>query len=90
MASAGSTDGLIEGLADALGCSVADLTGQPYLVPDRATVEGRAALPGISLALNDLGPDDVPGVKPRSLDELVAWADSANEHRDQAVPAGRT
>ena len=42
--------GLIEDLAEALGCSVADLTGQPYLAPDRATLQGRAALPGISLA----------------------------------------
>jgi transcriptional regulator with XRE-family HTH domain len=75
--------GLIEDLADALGCSVADLTGQPYPTPDRATVEGRAALPGISLALNNFGPDDVPDVTPRPLDELVAWANSANEHRDQ-------
>jgi transcriptional regulator with XRE-family HTH domain len=75
--------GLIEDLAEALGCSVADLTGQPYLPPDRATAEGRAALPGISLALNDFGPDDVPDVHPRPLDELVVWADTANEHRDQ-------
>jgi len=75
--------GLLEDLAAALGCSVADLTGQPYLMQDRATAEGRVALPGIRLALNDFGPDDVPDVTPRSLDELVAWADSANEHRDQ-------
>ncbi|MGH3829554.1 MAG: helix-turn-helix domain-containing protein [Pseudonocardiaceae bacterium] len=83
--------GLLEDLAAALGCSVADLTGQPYLAPDRATLEGRAALPGISLALNDFGPDDVPDVTPRPLDELVAWADSANEHRDQGrwAMAGR-
>ncbi|MGH3803441.1 MAG: hypothetical protein ACRDTD_25590, partial [Pseudonocardiaceae bacterium] len=75
--------GLIEDLADALACSVADLTGQPYLAPDRATAQGRAALPGISLALNDFGPDDVPDLTPRPLDELVAWANRANEHRDQ-------
>lgn len=75
--------GLIEDLADALGCSVADLTGQPYLAPDRATVEGRAALPGISLALNDFGPDEIPDLTPRPLDELVAWAERADEHRDQ-------
>jgi transcriptional regulator with XRE-family HTH domain len=75
--------GLIEDLADALACSVADLTGQPHPAPDRATAEGRTALPGISLALNDFGPDEVPDVTPRPLDELVAWADSANEHRDQ-------
>ncbi len=76
--------GLIEDLAEALGCSVTDLTGQPYLAVDRATAEGRAALPGISLALNDFGPDEVPDVTPRPLDELVARADNANEHRDQA------
>ncbi|MGH3940145.1 MAG: helix-turn-helix domain-containing protein [Pseudonocardiaceae bacterium] len=75
--------GLLEDLATAVGCSVADLTGQPYLAPDRATAEGRAALPGISLALNEFGPDDVPDITPRPLDELVAWADSVNEHRDQ-------
>ena len=75
--------GLIEDLADALGCSVADLTGQPYATLDRATIEGRAALPGISLALNDFGPDEVPDITPRPLDELVAWTDNVNEHRDQ-------
>ncbi|MGH3833333.1 MAG: helix-turn-helix domain-containing protein [Pseudonocardiaceae bacterium] len=75
--------GLIENLAEALGASVADLTGQPYLAPDRATLEGRVALPGISLALNDFGPDEVPDITPRPIDELVTWANSANEHRDQ-------
>ncbi len=75
--------GLIEDLADALSCSVADLTGQPYLAPDRATLAGRVELPRISLALNDYGPDEVPDLTPRSLDELVAWAERANEHRDQ-------
>jgi transcriptional regulator with XRE-family HTH domain len=75
--------GLIEDLAEALGCSVADLTGQPYLAPDRATLEGRAALAGISLALNDYGPDEVPDLTPRPLDELLAWAERADEHRDQ-------
>jgi hypothetical protein len=27
----------VSSIAQALGCSVADLTGQPYLAPDRAT-----------------------------------------------------
>ncbi|MGH3853293.1 MAG: helix-turn-helix domain-containing protein [Pseudonocardiaceae bacterium] len=75
--------GLIENLADALGASVADLTGQPYPAPDRATLQGRAALPGISLALHDVGPDEIPDLTPRGLEELVTWANSANEHRDQ-------
>ncbi|MGH3693529.1 MAG: hypothetical protein ACRDRX_05955, partial [Pseudonocardiaceae bacterium] len=39
-------------------------------------------LPGISLALNDFGPDEVPDLTPRPLDELLAWAERANEHRD--------
>lgn len=29
--------GLLEDIAGGLGCSVADLTGQPYLPPDRET-----------------------------------------------------
>ncbi len=75
--------GLIEDLADALWYLVADLTGQPYPALARATIEGRAALPGISLALNDFGPDDIPDITPRLLDELVAWTNSVNEYRDQ-------
>ncbi|MCA1672956.1 MAG: helix-turn-helix transcriptional regulator [Actinobacteria bacterium] len=44
--------GLLEDLAAALSCSVADLTGQPYHLPDRDIAEGFAAVPGIQLALN--------------------------------------
>ncbi|MBV9143182.1 MAG: hypothetical protein JO115_20085 [Pseudonocardiales bacterium] len=50
--------GLIEDLANALGCSVADLTGQPYLPPDRASAAALTTLPSIRLALNDFGPID--------------------------------
>jgi hypothetical protein len=53
-------------------------------------MEGRAALLGISLALNDYGPDEVPDLTPRPIDELLAWAERANEHRDQSQSlAGR-
>ena len=76
--------GLVEDLAGALGCSVTDLTGQPYLPVDRDTAEALSAVPGIQVALYNYGPDDVPDVRPRSLDELVAWAQTANDHRDQA------
>src|SRR5581483_6548289 len=48
--------GLLEDLAAALGCSVADLTGQPYLPQDRNTADVLASLPTIRLALNDFGP----------------------------------
>ena len=43
--------GLIEDLAHALGCSVADLTGQPYFLPDRQSADVAAAVAGISTAL---------------------------------------
>ncbi|MGH4020537.1 MAG: helix-turn-helix domain-containing protein [Pseudonocardiaceae bacterium] len=76
--------GLIEDLAGALGCSVIDLTGQPYLPPDRATADAMATVPGIQLALHDYDPDDVPDITPRPLDELAQWADNANEHCAQA------
>lgn len=33
------------------------------------------------MALHNYGPDDVPDVRPRPLDELVAQAQTANDHR---------
>ncbi|MGH3567510.1 MAG: helix-turn-helix domain-containing protein [Pseudonocardia sp.] len=38
--------GLIEDLAQALSCSPADLTGRPYLPPDRQSADTAAAVPG--------------------------------------------
>lgn len=76
--------GLLEDLAGALGCSVADLTGEPYLPVDRDTADALAAVPGVQLALHNYGPDDVPDARARPLDELVAWAHIANQHRDQS------
>ncbi|MGH4022173.1 MAG: hypothetical protein ACRDT0_23655 [Pseudonocardiaceae bacterium] len=61
-----------------------DLTGQPYQPIDRDTAEAMACLPGIRAALHDYDADDVPDVTPRPLDELVSWAQNANEHRDHA------
>jgi transcriptional regulator with XRE-family HTH domain len=76
--------GLVEDLANALGCSVADLTGQPYLPADRDAADALAALPSIRLALNDFGPMDVPDVTPRPLEVLASLADKANEQCGQA------
>jgi transcriptional regulator with XRE-family HTH domain len=76
--------GLLEDLARSLGCSVADLTGQPYLPVDRASADALAALPSIRLALNDFGPMDVPDVTPRLLEALASLADKANEQCGQA------
>jgi transcriptional regulator with XRE-family HTH domain len=76
--------GLIEDLARALGCSATDLTGQPYLPVNRDTADALTAVPGIQVALHNYGPDDVPDVRPRPLDELVGWAQTANDNRDQS------
>jgi transcriptional regulator with XRE-family HTH domain len=76
--------GLVENLAAALGCSVADLTGQPYLPTDRNTADALAALPSIRLALNDCGPMDIPDVMPRPRELLTSLVDKANEHCGQA------
>ncbi|MGH3935726.1 MAG: helix-turn-helix domain-containing protein [Pseudonocardiaceae bacterium] len=76
--------GLIEDLADALGCSVADLTGQPYLAPDRQSVEVSAALADISVTLHDATLDDVPDVPARPLPELITAAGRAHACVDGA------
>lgn len=75
---------LLENLANALGCSVVDLTGQPYPPAGRAEAEALAAVPGIRLALNEYGPEDLPDITPRPLPELLVWTDRVSAHRDQA------
>lgn len=72
--------GLLEDLANALGCAVIDLTGQPYLPVNRDGADAMATLPGISLALYDSTLDDVPDVPARSVAELAHWARRVNEY----------
>ena len=47
--------GLLEDLAAALGCSMADLTGQPYLPPDRESARAKAVVAQIERGLNEAG-----------------------------------
>jgi transcriptional regulator with XRE-family HTH domain len=75
--------GLLEDLAAALGCSVADLTGQPYLPPDRATAEALTTLPAVSVALHECSLADVPDVPARPVEQLAAVAAAANRHVDE-------
>ncbi len=75
--------GLIDDLAEALGCSVADLTGQPYLAPDRATADAMTTVPGIELAIHDCTLDDVPDLPVRPVAKLVTLARHANAHCDE-------
>ncbi|MGH3933440.1 MAG: helix-turn-helix domain-containing protein [Pseudonocardiaceae bacterium] len=83
--------GLLEDLAAALCCSVADLTGQPYLPMDRETAAAAPAISEISLALHNATLDDVPDLRARPLPGLVEAAARANMHRDNAryVAAGQ-
>jgi transcriptional regulator with XRE-family HTH domain len=76
--------GLLEDLAHALGCSVADLSGQPYLPMDRETAAAAPAISEISLALHNATLDDVPDLPARPVPELVQAAAQANMHRDNA------
>jgi hypothetical protein len=73
----------LDDLANALGCSVADLTGQPYLPPDRATADAMIMVPGIELAIHDCTLDDVPDIPARPVAELVRLARQANTHCDE-------
>lgn len=75
--------GLLENLASAMACSVADLTGQPYQAPDPETAAATAAIPALNLAMYDVGLDDVPDIPTRPLPSLVAAAQAANVHADQ-------
>ena len=75
--------GLLPALSEALGCSVVDLTGQPYLPADRAGAEALATLPGIREAIYDATLDDPPDVAVRPVAELTSWARNADAHRDQ-------
>ncbi|MBV9160786.1 MAG: helix-turn-helix transcriptional regulator [Pseudonocardiales bacterium] len=76
--------GLIEDLAEALGCSVADLTGQPYLPADRAAADAAAALPGIALAVYEYQLDDPPDLPARPVAQLAAAVAHANAALDEA------
>lgn len=75
---------LLENLAGALGCSVADLTGQPYLPPDRDTADALAAVTEITMVLYDMTPDSAPDLRARPVAELERWAAGANAHCDEA------
>jgi transcriptional regulator with XRE-family HTH domain len=83
--------GLLEDLAAALSCSVADLTGQPYLPQDRESAEVIGAVAQISAALHDTTLDDVPDVAVRPLPELTNATALAHAYADDANygPAGR-
>jgi transcriptional regulator with XRE-family HTH domain len=76
--------GLIEDLAGALGCSVVDLTGQPYPPSDRESARARQVILQIEQGLNEATLNDVPDFRPRALELLNGWVNSVAELRDTA------
>ena len=79
-----SRRGLLDDLAEALGCSVADLTGQPYVLQDRRSAQVAAAVTATSTALHDTTLDDVPDVPVRPLRELADAVALAHAAADDA------
>ncbi|HEY2723916.1 MAG TPA: helix-turn-helix transcriptional regulator [Pseudonocardiaceae bacterium] len=76
--------GLLDDLAEALGCAVVDLTGQPYLPADRADADAAAALPGIALAVYEYKLDDPPDLQARPVAQLATAVAQANAFLDEA------
>lgn len=76
--------GLLEDLASALSCSVADLTGQPYPLRESRHAELDAVVAEISRALHDATLEDVPDLPPAPLADLVAGAARAHYCADEA------
>ncbi|HEY4004431.1 MAG TPA: helix-turn-helix transcriptional regulator [Pseudonocardia sp.] len=71
--------GLIEDIAEALGCSVADLTGEPYPARDRRTAEALAVLPAMTVALYETPEHDRSGrVAALPLERLLSAVAQAN------------
>ncbi|MGQ0779114.1 MAG: helix-turn-helix domain-containing protein [Pseudonocardiales bacterium] len=75
--------GEIEDLANAMGCSVTVLTGQPYLPVDRATADALGVVPGIREVVYDTTLNDPPDLPARPVAELLRWTQQVHEHLDQ-------
>lgn len=75
--------GLIEDLADALGCSPRDLTGGPDIGVDSRAVAAASAIPALTVALHDSTFDDVPDIPTRPVAELAKIASRANQAADE-------
>ncbi|NYH77179.1 transcriptional regulator with XRE-family HTH domain [Actinopolyspora biskrensis] len=76
--------GLIEDLASALGCSIADITGAPMASSHDDHEQTHDALAEIRAVLHTYDADDLPDVAPRPLSKLVHTVDAANADCAQA------
>jgi transcriptional regulator with XRE-family HTH domain len=76
--------GVVEDVAAALSCSVADLTEQSSIVPDQQSAIARAAIAALNVAYLDSTLQDAPDVPVRQLHTLVTAAHRANVTADNA------
>ncbi|MGH3815908.1 MAG: helix-turn-helix domain-containing protein, partial [Pseudonocardiaceae bacterium] len=75
--------GQIEDLANAIGCPITVLTGQPYLPVDRASADALAVVPGIREAILGRTLEERFERAARPVAELAQGAQRAHEHLDQ-------
>lgn len=78
-----SRRGLLDDIASALGCSVVDLTGEPYVPADGPSATALTTIPPIQLALMDCDLDDVPDQPARPIAALLEAVRDSNLHRDR-------
>jgi transcriptional regulator with XRE-family HTH domain len=77
---------LIDQLAEALGCSAQDITGEPYQPVDRRAAAAMAVIPEIELATYDCTLDDpVTDEAPRPIEELAELVAAAQHANDDAL-----
>ena len=77
--------GLVENLAEALGCSPSDLTGTVSIIPDRRALAAASSIPSIAAVLLDTTLDDVPDMPTRTVDELIELARKVHADADDAT-----
>jgi transcriptional regulator with XRE-family HTH domain len=77
--------GLIENLAEVLGCSPTDLTGSVSAIPDRRALSAASVIPAVSAILLDTTLDDVPDMETRPVDELSELAHRVHQAANDAL-----
>jgi transcriptional regulator with XRE-family HTH domain len=78
-------------ICDAIGCSIIDVTGEPYSPTDQRSANALSTIPPIQLALLDCDLDDVPDDPVRPIEQLEQAVREAHLHcvRTRYEIAGR-
>nr|CEL20231.1 Putative transcriptional regulator [Kibdelosporangium sp. MJ126-NF4] len=73
---------MLSDICDAIGCSIVDVTGEPYLPADRDAAGALATIPPIQLALLDCDLEDVPDHPVPPIQQLEQAVREAHLHCD--------